>query len=235
MEIHLLQPSEIDRNEAKELMAYYDLDIVTIGNGMLARMEGLTFADPSPKIRQRVITRIKEQIALAAFLNSAVTIGSIMGRIGDDAMERSVRRFSAIVCLEECCRVAAEAGVTLLLEPLNRYEGDYVNTVEDGLSIIQQIGSPNLKLLADTFHMNIEEPNIETSLKKAGRHLGLVHLSDSNRQAPGYGHLNFHDVIKTLQGILYDGYLSFEVLPVPDSQKAAEHAIRYVKGIETNC
>lgn len=234
MELHLLHPSHIDRNEVKKLMVQYGLDITTIGTGMAAKMEGLTFADPDPTVRQQAVLRIKEHIVLAAFLNSAVTIASLMGRVGDDAKDRSVRHSAALACLEECCEASTKAGVTILLEPLNRYESDYVNTVEDALSIMKQIGSPSLKLLADTFHMNIEEVDIAASLRKAGANLGLVHLADSNRQAPGHGHLNFRDVIKTLRDIHYQGYLSFEVLPIPNPLKAAEHAIRYVKEIALN-
>jgi sugar phosphate isomerase/epimerase len=99
---------------------------------------------------------------------------------------------------------------------------------------MEQIGSPNLNILADTFHMNIEEVDIAASLRGAGSKLGLIHLADSNRQAPGYGHLDFRGVIKALQDIHYQGYLSFEVLPIPNSQKAAEQGIRYVKEISGN-
>jgi sugar phosphate isomerase/epimerase len=154
-----------------------------------------------------------------------------MGRVGDDPKERTTRHSAALDCLEACCKAATKEGVTLLVEPLNRYESDYLNTVQDALDIMKQVESPNLKLLADTFHMNIEEVDIAASLRKAGSKLGLIHLADSNRQAPGYGHLDFRGVIKTLQDIHYQGYLSFEVLPVPDPEKAAEQAIRYVKEI----
>ena len=234
MELHLLHPGHVDKNEVRNLAVQYGLGIVTIGTGMAARMEGLTFGDPDPAIRQRTVLRIKEHILLAAFLNSAVTLGSIMGRVGDDAEERSVRRSAALDCLEECCQAATKEGVTLLLEPLNRYESDYLNTVQDALGIMEQIGSPNLNILADTFHMNIEEVDIAASLRGAGSKLGLIHLADSNRQAPGYGHLDFRGVIKALQDIHYQGYLSFEVLPIPNSQKAAEQGIRYVKEISGN-
>jgi sugar phosphate isomerase/epimerase len=132
-------------------------------------------------------------------------------------------------CLRECTRAAAEEGVTILLEPLNRYERDYLNTVEEGVRVIRKVDVPNLKLLADTFHMNIEEANITASLRTAGKALGHVHLVDSNRQAPGYGHLDFRDVLRVLRDVGYAGYLSFEILPLPTFRQAAEDAIRTVR------
>jgi sugar phosphate isomerase/epimerase len=85
--------------------------------------------------------------------------------------------------------------------------------------------------LADTFHMNIEEAHITASLRTAGSELGHVHLADSNRQAPGYGHLDVHNVLGVLQEMGYRGYLSFEILPLPTFRQAAEDAIRTVKKI----
>jgi sugar phosphate isomerase/epimerase len=198
---------------------------------MAAGQDGLTFADPDPEIRRMAVERVKEHIGLAAHLGSAVTIGLLSGRLGSDTQQRHVRRAAALACLEGCCQTAAASGVTLLLEPLNRYECDYLNTVEDALDAIAQIGAPNLKLLADTFHMNIEEVNIAASLRQAGPKLGHVHLVDSNRRAPGHGHLDVRSVLQALRDINYVGYLSFEVLPLPSPRQAAEDAIHNVRDI----
>ena len=122
------------------------------------------------------------------------------------------------------CGAAARSCVTVLLEPLNRYECDYLNRLEDGAAIAAEIGAPNLKLLADTFHMNIEEPDIAASLRAAGSLVGHVHLADSNREAPGHGHLDIAGVLDALHGIGYQGYLSLEVLPVPAPCRAIRDA-----------
>jgi len=231
VELHIHHPSQINRDEVKKLVEKYGLEIPTLGTGMAATQEGLTFSDPDPEVRRRAVTRIKEHIALAAHLNSGVTIGSINGRLGNDPQKRPIHRETALDCLKECSKAAAEAGVTILLEPLNRYECDYLNTLEEGARVIKQIGIPSLKLLADTFHMNIEEAHITTSLRTAGPQLGHVHLADSNRQAPGYGHLDVHNVLRVLREMGYREYLSFEILPLPTFRQAAEDAIRTVKKI----
>ena len=69
----------------------------------------------------------------------------------------------------------------LALEPINRYETNFVNTVEDGLAVLEEVGAPNFKLLLDTFHMNIEEADIGMSFRRAEGRLGYVHFADSNR------------------------------------------------------
>ena len=229
VELHIRHPGQIKRDELKNLIEEYGLGIPTLGTGMAATQEGLTLSNPDPDIRRRTMERIREYIALAAHLDSAVTLGSITGSLGNDPRQQPLRREAALECLEECTRAAAEARVTMLLEALNRYERDYLNTLEEALRVIRQIGMPNLKLLADTFHMNIEEANITASLRTAGRDLGHVHLADTNRQAPGHGHLDLRGVLRALQDIGYEGYLSFEILPLPTFRQAAEDGIRNVR------
>jgi sugar phosphate isomerase/epimerase len=87
-------------------------------------------------------------------------------------------------------------------------------------------------ILADTFHMNIEEPIIEESLKKYGDLIKHIHFADSNRWPPGYGHTDFKSIVETLKQIGYEGYISFEMLPMPDPDTAARQAIDFVKKLE---
>ena len=198
---------------------------------MAAVQDGLTFADPDREVRRRAVERVKEHIDLAAEIGSAVTIGSMSGKLGPDRDERPARRAAALESLGAVCAVARQAGVTVLLEPLNRYECDYINTVQDGLDVMQEIGASNVKLLADTFHQNIEEADMAASLTSAASHVGHVHLVDSNRQAPGHGHLDLRGVLSALREIGYDGYLAFEVLPLPSPRAAAEDGLRTVRAI----
>ncbi len=231
VELHLRQPGDVDEEVVRRLMASHRQGVPTLGTGMAAGQEGLTFSDLNPAIRRRAVERIKEHIRLGSTLGSAVTIGLIRGILGSDPAQRAARESAATVCLEECCEAAESAGVTLVLEPLNRYESNYLNTLEEAAAVITRIGSPNLKLLADTFHMNIEEVDLPASLRRAGQHLAHVHLVDSNRQAPGHGHLDLRSVLQALGEVGYRGYLSFEVLPLPDPRRAAEDGIRTVRDI----
>jgi sugar phosphate isomerase/epimerase len=229
IEVHLRDPHDVDWEEIVELSRRNSLPVTTLGTGMAAGMDGLTFSDAKAEVRLRAVARVKEHIQLAARLGSAVTIGLLNGNLGDNVAEADQRREYHLACLKECCRAAADVGVSLLLEPVNRYECDWLNTTEDALSVIEQLGTTNLKYLADTYHMNIEEVNIAASIRRAGSSLGYVHLVDSNRCGPGQGHLPFREVLKALIDVGYDGYLSFECLPKPDAERAIKNSLSYIK------
>jgi sugar phosphate isomerase/epimerase len=112
--------------------------------------------------------------------------------------------------LAEAGSHAAAAGVVLLFEPLNRYEDHMVNTLAQGAELIAACGSPGVRLLADTYHMNIEEHDLCAALRPVAGGLGAVHLSDSNRHQPGTGHVPFEAVLATLAEAGFDGVLSVE-------------------------
>jgi sugar phosphate isomerase/epimerase len=229
IEVHLRDPHDVEWEEMVELSRRYSLPVTTLGTGMAAGMDGLTFTDPAAGVRIRAVERVKEHIRLAARLGSAVTIGVLNGRLGSNLEQAAQGREHHLACLKECCHAAADAGVSLLLEPLNRYECDWLNTTADALSIIAQLGFANLKYLADTYHMNIEEVNIAASMHRAGSVLGYIHLVDSNRCGPGQGHLPFGEVLNALIDVGYDGYLSLECLPKPDAESAIKNSLSYIK------
>ncbi len=124
--------------------------------------------------------------------------------------------------LRRAAEHAAAAGVRLALEPLNRYEADLVNTAEQGLEFVEEVGHPALGLLLDTYHVNIEEASWEApfrSLMEAGR-LWHVHLGDNNRLPPGRGMIDFCALLRLLRSVGYDGALSAELLAMPGSRHA---------------
>ena len=231
VELQLRDPQEIDPEEMTDLCQRYDLAIPALGSGMVAVEDHLTFSDPSEHTRRMAMKRIQEFIHLAQALNSGVIIALIFGNIGKDQSQRSGRWKAALGCLRDCCALASQYGVPLYLEPLNRYESDCLNTVEEGKAVIQEVGSPALKLLVDSYHMNIEEKGIEDSLYAARDVLGHVHLADSNREAPGRGHIDFQSILAMLRRIEYHGFLSFEILPRPDTRQALQQAIEFINNL----
>lgn len=231
VELHLRSVDDVDRTEIKRLVNETGLGVPTLGTGMAAGEDGLTLSDPDPMVRRAAVERVRGHIELAAELGSMVTIGIMSGKLGHNPDERPARRAGAIESLLEVCEVAREAGVTILLEPLNRYECDWISTLSDGIAVTNELGCPNLKLLADTFHENIEEADICKSIREAAPYLGHVHLVDTNRQAVGHGHLEVRAVLDTFKDTGYNGWYSFEVLPIPDAETALADGLMTLKSL----
>jgi len=105
---------------------------------------------------------------------------------------------------------AAKKGVTICVEPLNRFETDFLNTCDQGLRLIKAVGSPALKLHLDTFHMNIEEKDQAASIRKAGKLLGHFHACGSDRGTPGGDHIAWPSIVKALKSVGYKGDVVIE-------------------------
>ncbi len=119
----------------------------------------------------------------------------------------------AIDSVSKLAAYAAERDVTLGLEPINRYETFMITNVDQALQFITEVGSENLKLHLDTFHMNIEEPNLADAIHRANELLVNMHVSDSNREATGRGHIDFASLMDALYDINYTGVLTLEPVP----------------------
>ena len=120
---------------------------------------------------------------------------------------------------------SARHGVPVLYEFLNRYETNLFNTAEDSVAFLRMFHTQNVKLLCDLFHMNIEERDVAAALKLAGDKVGHVHFADTNRLAIGGGHLDVTPIAQALRDLGYDGFISAEVLPLPDGVAAAKQTI----------
>jgi sugar phosphate isomerase/epimerase len=118
----------------------------------------------------------------------------------------------------------------LLFEPLNRYEDHMVNTVATAAELIAEAGSGGVRILADTYHMNIEEDDLCAALRSVRDVLGAVHLSDSNRAQPGTGHVPFGAVFETLREIGFDGVASVECRLRGEPAEAVQTCGRYLRG-----
>jgi sugar phosphate isomerase/epimerase len=206
------------------------LKLAAVGTGAGWVVSKLSLSDPSTEVCNKAIDFVKSMIDVAAPANSQVIIGSMQGR-ADNAGELATRRTRLAQSLHQLAEYASSVNVRMLIEPLNRYETNLINSVDDGLNIISMSETSNLKLLCDVFHMNIEEVSIADSLAKAGAHLGHVHFADSNRKAVGFGHVEYTSIISALCKLNYAGYLSAEVLSQPDADTAADQTMIAYKAL----
>jgi sugar phosphate isomerase/epimerase len=228
VEIFPRTPEELSLAQAKRLPAQHGLKVAAVGTGAGWVAHQLRLTDPDLETRCRARAFVSAVIDVAGDLNAPAIIGSMQGR-----WEGSVTREQALAWfaegLEEFAARAASYGMPVLVEPLNRYETNVLNSVEDSIGFLKTLRAQNVKLLCDLFHMNIEEANVADALRLAGPRLGHVHFADSNRHAVGFGHTDIATVVGALRDIKYTGYISGEILPLPDSNTAAKQTIASFK------
>jgi 5-keto-L-gluconate epimerase len=229
IELALLSPDEIpDIKQFKDQLSKFRLSLPAISTGRMFAEGKLFFTNQDATQRRKAIDHFKMIIALASEFGSMVNIGRVRGgALNEQSTEQAEALF--VSAMQECADYAAGLGVQLLLEPVNRYEINYLNSVKDGLAVLNKIQRSNVKLMPDVFHMNIEDVSIEGGLKEAGSRVGYVHFADSNRMAPGQGHLNFQSIVRSLKDFNYDGFITLEILPVPDPDTAAKLGIEYLR------
>jgi len=132
--------------------------------------------------------------------------------------------------LAPLAREAERLGVTILLEPLNRYEADFLITIDQAAQLCAEIDSPRVRILADLFHMNLEEANISSSLTRNIHWIAHIHLADSNRLLPGLGHLDFPYILRALAAASFTGTLCIEChCPSPNPTEAISRSIAYLR------
>jgi D-psicose/D-tagatose/L-ribulose 3-epimerase len=151
-------------------------------------------------------------------------IYSYVGRAEAAAPANYRKQWKAVVKnLRTVCNYAEQRGKTVCFEPLNRFETDFINTVDQGLKFIRDVKSPVLKLHVDTFHMNIEEKYLGDAIRRAGKHLRLVHACGSDRGTPGNDHTDWKDISAALKEIGFDGDIVVEsvTLDVPRIARCA--------------
>ncbi|CCH53068.1 xylose isomerase domain protein TIM barrel [Fibrisoma limi BUZ 3] len=216
-----------DAIAAKHLTALsrqHNLAIAAVGTGAGKVMHGLTLTDPDPAVRAKAVQFIQHMIAFGGQVQAPAIIGSMQGNATP-----GVSREQALDWLADGLNVlgdyAEREGVPLIYEPLNRYETNLINRLEDGVELLSTLTTRNVRLLADLFHMNIEETSLQDSIRSAGRAIGHVHIADSNRRPIGFGHTEMSGIATALTDIGYSGYVSAEAFPWPDPDAAAGQTI----------
>lgn len=227
-ELAIRDPRLVDADGLTRMLEAVGLAVPAIGTGQAWAEEGLSFTNADPAVRQAAVVRICSHLPLAARWGAVVILGLIRGTVFPGVQRQQAMDW-LVAALRQCAAEAADQGVRLALEPINRYETALINTVAQALELVQAVGSPSFGLLLDTYHMNIEEPSIEGSIAAAGERIHHFHVADSNRWYPGAGHLDFASILAALESTGYQGWVSGEFLPQPDAATAAQRAIAYLR------
>jgi D-psicose/D-tagatose/L-ribulose 3-epimerase len=202
-------------------------------------------------VRENGLAYLRACIAIAAALGAGSVVGPMYSAVGKTRMleppERQRQWALAVASVQRAAAFAADHGVRLGLEPLNRFETDLVNTVDQGLRMVADIDRPNVGLLLDTFHMNIEEKDIPAALRRAAGHIVEFHACSSDRGTPGEDHLPWPDIVRALREGNYQGPVVIEAFtpaikeiaravalwrPLAESEDAlASNGLRHLKTV----
>jgi sugar phosphate isomerase/epimerase len=228
IELMIRDPAGLDWPTVKSTLEDASLEVPQVVTGELFGADGLCLVTADEDLRSRAEARTRSVIDLAAYLGAMVNIGRLRGQLkflGDVADPWAI----AVDRLRGVISYAADKGVKITMEPINRYETDFILSAADGMRLVEDLGYDNFGLMLDLFHMNIEDVCIEEGLRQAGDRLWHVHIADSNRHYPGSGHLDFDGIFATLEDMGYQGYISAELLPLPDPDTAAERTIEFLQ------
>jgi sugar phosphate isomerase/epimerase len=208
-----------------DVLGRNNLKLAALGSGAGWVIHKWHLIHPDAEIRLKARKFISEIIDLAGRFGAPAIIGSLQGRVEGDVTPEQANSWLT-EALEPLAAQAQILGVPLLLEPLNRYESNVFNRVGDTVAFLRGLQTRNIRILADFFHMNIEEVNSAQALKSGGDFIGHIHFVDSNRGPAGVGHIAFAPIVQALRDINYSGYISAECLPWPDPYEAARQTIQ---------
>ena len=230
VELLVGNPQLLDQTEIRTQIRNFDLEVAAVSSGAICLFDGLTLLSSERTTSRQAEARLVSLVVFASLLEAPlVTIGGFRGRLS--FVVGASGRAELIEMLGRTLDSAQSVGVRLVLEPLNRYETDIINTTEECLNLIEELDHTHLGLLIDTFHANIEEPSFRYCIEegmKSGR-LWHVHVGDSNRLAPGEGHIDFGAVVATLREFGYEGYCSAELLSGTTPDEKAKATIQHLR------
>ncbi len=232
IEIHMRENElrGVDLKILKKLMKEKKISISAIVTGKLFTEGKCSLLAEEPYILDATLNGIFEYIDIASKLNTNLIIGWLKGKILDEnKRHKSLERLAMNV--EVIDKEAERRGVRLFFEAINRYETNLFNTCDEILQFIDSYRFSNSFVHLDTFHMNIEERNLVEAIILAGNRLGYIHFADNNRYYPGYGSIDFVNILKALKDISYSGYISVECLPFPNADIAAKKSLNYIREI----
>lgn len=231
LELHLRNPNQIDGKRMINSAHENSMEICAIATGTEFSRNKLSLINIDEDMREAAVKRLMEHIDLAMILKCPVVIGIMRSNIPDF---KDYELYEGLLTdsLSKVSDYAKKKGVPIVLEAITRYINNYLNTVPETYDYLYKINLSNISLHIDTHSMNIEDKDMNESIRYSKKLLDYVHFSDSNRLRPGLGHIDFKGILNTLDEIDYDGYITVECLPVPDPVTCMRECIDYLKRIE---
>ena len=221
VEIPLLDPDRLNVKKVKQLLADHELDVSICS--VLPQKAHL--GSDSERARRAGVRFIRKCINVAVKIGCKTIAGPLYSPVGfiSGSPRRSGEWKRAIRCYKEIAKMAEDKGVSIAIEPLNRFETYFLNTAADASKFVQEINHPSIGILFDTFHANLEEKDVPKAIISCNSLITHFHISENDRGIPGTGHLDWRRISDALQRISYGGYLVIETFgyALPGLSRAA--------------
>ncbi|MFZ3106752.1 MAG: sugar phosphate isomerase/epimerase family protein [Candidatus Hydromicrobium sp.] len=232
------EPKLYQTGEVRKLCKKYNLSVLSIAGIYPWPTLERDIASPDEGVRKKAVDYLQNCVDLAAGVGAllVVVVPSAVGKTSpidsfedeEEWIQEKERVWNyAVLSVREAAKYAEAKGILLVIEPINRYETFLVNTAEEGLRFIAEVNSPAVKIHLDVFHMNIEEANPAEAIRRCGKLLMNLHISDSNRMAVGDGHVDFRAIMYALKEIRYQWALTLEPVPPVPNPYVATRLKRY--------
>lgn len=208
VEIPLFNLDIIDVKETRRVLADNGMECTTCG----ILIPPANFISDDASERRKGVSSMRASIKMASKLGSGAYCGPFFSPVGHlVGRSRNQKEWDRCVkCLKQVAKTASDYGITVGIEPLNRFETYFLNITEDAVKLVKEVGSPRVKVHIDTFHAHIEEKDTPAAILAAGKHLCHVHANENDRGTPGSGQVNWKGVFKALKAVKYDGWMVIE-------------------------
>ncbi len=232
VELSLSHKKDLNLSIMDKILEKSGMEVSCINTGQVFTDLHLYLTNPDSFLRQQAINVFFDLLDIARHYDCMVNIGLSRGyySYGQTRQQAEATFIDAVSYILDR---AVKYNVKLALEPINRYEINFINTLADGAKLLECLPADHIGLMPDLFHMNIEDPMLGDTLFTYSNLIKYVHIADSNRHAPGWGHIDFKDVFKGLKRGNYDGWICVCAMPVPDADSAAIQSVKYLEPLLT--
>ena len=208
IEFPVIHPAKLPAAKVRKALERYGLEATACG----VIPADLSLISDDGAVRESTMSHLRECIKAVADAGATIYAGPLYSPVGYlPGRRRTEDEWSwALECYDMLAPTLAEHGVTLALEPINRFETYFLNTAADAAALAEAVGHPNIGILYDTFHANIEEKDVAAGIRTIGRHLKHAHASENDRGTPGTGHVDWAGVFSELRRLDYDGWFTIE-------------------------
>lgn len=231
LELNIAHPGTEPLEGIVRFLEAYQLKLTSFASGLTAKTYGLSLSDKDEEVRVRSVHKLQQVIDFLAGSEVGIILGFFKG---PKVVYPEIARSQFGRSLDELLPAAENAKIPLVVEATNRYESSIANSLDDAVSLLEPRTSPYLKILPDTFHMNIEEQDMYSSMEKYLHYYDNVHLSDNNRYFPGYGAMDFGKILNHLISLGYSGGFALEGNLKAGLTEDCELAMEMIKNLDVS-